>query len=78
MGAPLAGWISDKQLIKWRKRRGGKWVPEDRLRGLWFGGGICTPLSVLLFGLVTRYIAGTVGLTLDLILLFINGLGVRL
>ncbi|KAK7679623.1 hypothetical protein QCA50_017334 [Cerrena zonata] len=78
LGAPIAGWISDRQLIKWRKRRGGEWVPEDRLRGLWFGGAICTPLSVLLFGLVTHYVGGTVGLTLDLVLLFINGLGVDL
>ncbi|CAL1703109.1 unnamed protein product [Somion occarium] len=78
LGAPIAGWFSDRQLIKWRKRRGGEWVPEDRLRGLWVGAALCVPISVLLFGFVTEYIEGRLGIVLDLVCLFINGLGVDL
>jgi len=34
------------------------------------------PMSVLLSGLVTRYIEGPIGLTLNLVCLFMNGTGV--
>lgn len=76
VGAPIAGRISDWQVTRWRKRRGGKWVPEDRLRGLWFGAAVAAPLSVLCFGLVTRYVDGPLGIFLDLVCLFFNGMGV--
>ncbi|KAK7679622.1 hypothetical protein QCA50_017333 [Cerrena zonata] len=61
VGAPIAGRISDWQVTRGRKRRGGKWVPEDRLRGLWFGAAIAAPISVLCFGLVTKYVDGPLG-----------------
>jgi MFS family permease len=76
VGAPIAGRLSDRILVKWRARRKGVWVPEDRLRASLFGAGVLVPGSILLFGLVTTFIGGPIGIALDLILLFINGLGV--
>ncbi|KIM80027.1 hypothetical protein PILCRDRAFT_73598 [Piloderma croceum F 1598] len=76
IGAPLAGRISDRLVIQWRKRRSGEWVPEDRLRGTLFGGGFLVPVSVLCSGFITHYVEGNVGLALNLVCLFFNGLGV--
>jgi MFS family permease len=76
VGAPLAGRISDRLVKKWRKRRAGEWVPEDRLRGTLFGAAFLVPVSVLFSGLITHFIEGKVGLGLNLICLFLNGLGV--
>ena len=61
---------------KWRKKRGGKWVAEDRLRAAMFGAICLTPLSVALFGVANTYIDGTPGLVACLVCLFINGIGV--
>ncbi|KAF9043987.1 major facilitator superfamily domain-containing protein [Panaeolus papilionaceus] len=76
IGAPLAGRYSDYLVVKYRKARGGEWYPEDRLRGTLIGGFVMVPLSVLCAGIVTHFIPGKLGLTLNLICLFINGLGV--
>ncbi|PPQ83211.1 Transporter [Psilocybe cyanescens] len=76
IGAPLSGIISDKVVIYYRKSRGGAWYPEDRLRGALIGSLIFVPLSILGSGLLTAYVAGRVGLVLNLICLFLNGLGV--
>lgn len=73
----MAGRVSDIIVVRWRKRRGGEWVPEDRLRGTLYGACIFVPLSVLCSGLVTHYIGGTLGIVLNLVCLFFNGLGVR-
>ncbi|KAJ7076880.1 MFS general substrate transporter [Mycena belliarum] len=78
IGAPLAGMLSDRIVIKWRKRRGGVWVPEDRLRATLFGAATFVPISVVFCGLVTHYVEGRIGLTLNLIGFFFNGLGVDL
>lgn len=77
IGAPLAGRISDRIIVKWKTRRG-VWVPEDRLRGTLVGAFFFVPLSVLLSGLVTTYVDGVPGLVANLMLLFMNGLGVDL
>ncbi|KDQ59898.1 hypothetical protein JAAARDRAFT_126502 [Jaapia argillacea MUCL 33604] len=76
IGSPLAGHISDKVVVKWRKRRGGVWVPEDRLRATLSGGLILVPMSILLSGLVTQFIEGRLGLILNLVCLFVNGIGI--
>ena len=76
VGAPLAGRISDRNIRKWRKRRGDEWVPEDRLRGTLFAAAILVPLSVLAIGVITHYVKGRLGLTLNLVCLFVNGFGV--
>jgi hypothetical protein len=59
-------------------RRGGKWIPEDRLRATLFGAVFLVPISVLCSGVITHYVGGNFGLGLNLVCLFFNGLGVRL
>ncbi|EGN96468.1 hypothetical protein SERLA73DRAFT_112755 [Serpula lacrymans var. lacrymans S7.3] len=76
IGAPLTGRLSDKIVKAWKVRRKGEWVPEDRLRAAWVGALYLAPLSVLFSGLITTYIGGPIGLTLNMICLFMNGLGV--
>ncbi|CAK5262229.1 unnamed protein product [Mycena citricolor] len=77
LGAPLAGWMSDRIVIKYREKRGGVWVPEDRLRGSRIGAATLVPLSVLGSGLVTQYGPdGMLGLALNLCCFFVNGVGV--
>lgn len=78
VGAPLIGHLSDRTVIKWRKKRGGVWVPEDRLRATLSGALFLVPLSVLAFGLTTQFVPGPLGLVINLLCLFVNGVGVRL
>lgn len=68
--------MSDRTVIRYRKSRGGVWYPEDRLRAALSGALIFVPLSTLLYGIVTGYIGGPVGMVLDFICLFANGIGV--
>ncbi|KZV62760.1 MFS general substrate transporter [Peniophora sp. CONT] len=76
IGAPLAGRISDTIVVKWRKRRAGVWVPEDRLRAALLGAGVLVPFSILFFGLITTFVPGHLGIALTLVVLFMNGIGV--
>lgn len=76
VGGVFTGRLSDRILKKWRKRRGGQWVPEDRLRGAIFGAVILVPASILCSGLVTYFIRGKFGLALNFVCLFFNGIGV--
>ncbi|KZT41075.1 MFS general substrate transporter [Sistotremastrum suecicum HHB10207 ss-3] len=78
IGAPLAGWVSDYTVMKWREYRGGKWIPEDRLRASWHGALLLVPLSTLGMGLAIQFIDGIPGLSINLILLFIHGVGMSL
>ncbi|KAJ6497761.1 MFS general substrate transporter [Mycena sanguinolenta] len=78
IGSPLAGMLSDRTVIKWRERRGGKWVPEDRLRATLFAATTLVPLSVVLCGVITHFVPGPLGLALNLVCFFLNGLGVDL
>lgn len=77
MGAYISGHLSDKAVIAGRKRRGGEWVPEDRLLATIPGALVIAPLSVLIFGWTVRFIPGTTGLIICLFAIFFNGLGVR-
>lgn len=61
---------------KWRKKRAGKWVAEDRLRAALIGAIWFMPLPMALFGVANTYIDGTPGLVACLICLFFNGIGV--
>jgi len=63
-------------VMKWRKKRAGKWVAEDRLRAALFGATWMIPFSIVLFGVANTYVDGTLGLVLCLVCLFINGIGV--
>jgi len=74
VASPIAGRLSDAMVEKWKARRKGTWVPEDRLRAV-LVGGLLVPLSVCLSGLITTYIAGTSGLVLNLLCFFMNGIG---
>ena len=76
VGAPIAGRFSDAMIKKWRKKRAGKWVAEDRLRTALFGVIWLISPSMALFGVANTYIDGTRGLVVCLFLLFINGIGV--
>ena len=61
---------------KWRKRRGGKWVAEDRLRAALFGSIWLLLTSMAFFGIANTYIDGTLGLVACFFCLFVNGVGV--
>ncbi|KAG1824022.1 hypothetical protein EV424DRAFT_1396607 [Suillus variegatus] len=56
------------------RSRGG-WA-EDRLRATWIGGLIIVPLSIGASGLITTYIEGLIGLTLNILCLYVNGVNV--
>ena len=76
MGASLAGRVSDHMVKKWRKKRAGKWVVEDRLRSGLIGAIWLVPTSLALFGVANAYVDGTPGLVICLVCLLINGVGV--
>ncbi|KAH7913869.1 MFS general substrate transporter [Hygrophoropsis aurantiaca] len=75
IGAPIAGRVSDRIMITLRLKRGGKSVPEDRIRGTEFGSFFLVPASLLLAGVASQYIDGPFGIILNLVALFMNGLG---
>ncbi|KAF8916710.1 major facilitator superfamily domain-containing protein [Mucidula mucida] len=50
----------------------------ERLKAALFGALVPVPLSILLSGLITQYIPGPLGLTLNLMCFVMNGLGVDL
>ncbi|KAF9239076.1 major facilitator superfamily domain-containing protein [Melanogaster broomeanus] len=75
VGALIGGRLSDMLVRRWKEKREGVWVPEDRLRAA-FLGNLLVPLSVTLAGLATTYIDGPIGLTINLVCLFTNGIGV--
>jgi hypothetical protein len=77
VGAPIAGRMSDRVVVRWREKRNGCLVPEDRLRAALPGALILLPLSVLLSGVFTHYVSGTLGLVLNMGCLFVSGIGVR-
>ncbi|KAF5349702.1 hypothetical protein D9756_008837 [Leucocoprinus leucothites] len=72
IGAPLAGWISDKMVIRYKKIRG-YWYPEDRLRACLYS--FYLPITVLASGLITKYVPGKLGLALNFVCFFLNGVG---
>ena len=76
VGSTYAGRLSDKFIVSERKRRGGKWVPEDRLRSTLLGGIILAPGSVIVSGFITQFWSGTVPMLLNLFCLWLNGIGV--
>ena len=76
VGAHVAGRVSDLMIKKWRKKRAGKWLAEDRLRAALVGAMWFIPLSIALFGIANTYIDGTPGFVFCLVCLFVNGTGV--
>ncbi|KIK37204.1 hypothetical protein CY34DRAFT_810551 [Suillus luteus UH-Slu-Lm8-n1] len=76
IGALVSGRQSDTVVRRWREKRKGVWYPEDRLRATWIGGLIMAPLSVGASGLITTYVGGLIGLWLNILCLFVNGMGI--
>ncbi|KAL4075244.1 major facilitator superfamily domain-containing protein [Scleroderma yunnanense] len=76
VGAYIAGRLSDTMVKKWKKKRDGVWYPEDRLQGVYIGAFFLVPLSVGLVGLVATCIDSPIGLSICLMCLFTNGVGV--
>ena len=76
VGAPIGGRISDAVVRRAKEERKGIWVPEDRLRAVWVGGLVLIPVSVTLAGFTTEYVDGMIGLVINLVCFFTNGLGV--
>ena len=76
VGAAIVGRVSDHIVIKWRRKRKGVWYPEDRLRAAIVPLAIIIPVSLLVFGLVNKFIDGNLGVVLSLVCLFVNGGGV--
>ena len=68
--------MADRAIISWRERRGGVWVPEDRLRATFWGAAVLVPGSILATGLTMQYVKGIPGICLILVWLFMNGIGV--
>ncbi|KAL1691607.1 major facilitator superfamily domain-containing protein [Schizophyllum commune] len=75
IGAPLAGRLSDKALAQ---GHGERLCPDDRLRAALLGAGILVPLSALSAGLIVHLVPGPLGLAMNLICFFMNGIGVEL
>jgi len=76
-GAALVGRISDHTVISWRKKRGGVWYPEDRLRAALLPFALLVPVPLVIYGLVNQFVDGKVGLYICLACLYVNGVGVR-
>ncbi|KAF9224669.1 MFS general substrate transporter [Gyrodon lividus] len=77
VGSPVAGRLSDAVIKKWRRKRYGEWVPEDRLRIVYIGGLIIVPFSLIAFALTTTYAQGPLGLALSLLAMFTHGFGIN-
>jgi len=78
VGTIYGGILSDKVIVRSHRKRGGEWHTKDRLKAAIPGVLVIAPLSVLFSGLLTKYVPGKVGLVLDLVCLFFNGVGVSL
>ena len=52
-------------------------MPEDRLPAALVGAGVMVPCAMLFFGLVTTFASAKIGSVIILIVLFMNGIGVR-
>ncbi|KAG2040350.1 major facilitator superfamily domain-containing protein [Suillus americanus] len=77
-GALVSGLLSDIIVRRWREKRRGVWCPEDRLRATWIGGLFIVPLSIGASGLITTFIGGPIGLALNILCIYTNGVGVDL
>ncbi|KIJ66096.1 hypothetical protein HYDPIDRAFT_27289 [Hydnomerulius pinastri MD-312] len=77
VGSPIAGRLSDVVVRKWRRKRFGQWIPEDRLRVVSFGSLIIVPFSLIAYASATTYVRGPLGLALSLLTTFMNGIGMN-
>ncbi|KAG1862655.1 MFS general substrate transporter [Suillus subluteus] len=75
-GSLVAGRLSDNVVRRWREKRRGVWCPEDCLRAMWIRGLFIVPLSVGALGLIATYIGVPIGLALNILCIYANGVGV--
>lgn len=75
VGAPIAGYLSDQMVVRYRIKRG-KRIPEDRLRIAWLGGGFLAPIALLTYGVAAEYVGGKTGFAIALSCLFVCGTAV--
>ncbi|KAH8922464.1 MFS general substrate transporter [Atractiella rhizophila] len=76
VGSRLAGIQSDWVIRRSIKRRGGTFIPEDRLYAALLGGIILFPGSVIAYGFIVQ--TGTGGIPTAIILLALTGIGLML
>ncbi|KAI0694205.1 major facilitator superfamily domain-containing protein [Cytidiella melzeri] len=76
LGSTLAGRYSDRLVVSLRNRRGGVWVPEDRLRATLLGGIILAPFSILVSGMATQFLNGNLSIIINFVCFVFNGIGV--
>ncbi|GJE88176.1 MFS general substrate transporter [Phanerochaete sordida] len=77
IGSTVVGRLSDSIVVSMREKRGGVWVPEDRLRATTLGGLVLAPLSVIASGVITQFANdGVWMMLLNFVCLFLNGAGV--
>lgn len=74
LATQVTGRHADATLRKWKEKRAGTWVPEDRLRATLISGGTALPLSVLFLGWVMDKWDGKAGLAMTVVGLFWNGI----
>ncbi|KAF8499333.1 MFS general substrate transporter, partial [Hysterangium stoloniferum] len=75
-GALIAGRLADIAIIRGRRRRQGKWIPEDRLLATIPGLLLLMPCALIILALSISFVPGGIGLTISLVCLFFNGMGV--
>jgi hypothetical protein len=75
VAAQFTGRYADYVLKSWNVRRGGIYVPEDRLRAATWGGGVLLPVTVLGVGWSIEKGTGVGGLVGSIILLVLSGAG---
>ncbi|GJJ15289.1 hypothetical protein Clacol_009565 [Clathrus columnatus] len=74
-GAVVAGRIADATVVRGRKRRHGRWYPEDRLLATVPAGLVLVPFALIIFAYTITYIPGKLGLWISLTCLFVSGMG---
>ncbi|KAI5475495.1 hypothetical protein MNV49_001309, partial [Pseudohyphozyma bogoriensis] len=78
VAAQFTGRYADFTLRRWLKKRGGVYIPEDRLRASIVGGALFFPGSVIALGWVIEKSSGPAGLAGCVVLLFVNGVALMI
>ncbi|KAF8499336.1 MFS general substrate transporter [Hysterangium stoloniferum] len=76
-GPLIAGRLADIAIIRGRARRQGKWFPEDRLLAAIPSLLFFMPCALITLALSIAFIPGKVGLTISLICIFFNAMGLH-
>ncbi|EPQ54301.1 hypothetical protein GLOTRDRAFT_44234 [Gloeophyllum trabeum ATCC 11539] len=77
VGSPLAGYMSDRIIVKWQVKWNGIWLPEDSLRAAIPRLHVLAPLSIVCSSFIMEYMPRLSRIILNLFCLFVNGVGVH-